>query len=152
RVTGVDPSREGMPVEIGLVMTDRALFDEGDDSARVAGYGPVPAALARMLARCGSTRDAQVSPAKAWLRRLLLDPVDSALADADPRRRLFTGPLRRFVLTRDQECAMPYCSAPIQDVDHIRRARDGGPTTADNGQGLCAACNLDKEGEDLQTE
>lgn len=47
---------------------------------------------------------------------------------------------------------MPYCHAPIQDVDHVTRARDGGATTADNGQGLCRACNLDKETEGLRTE
>ena len=152
RVTGVDPSREGMPVEIGLVMTDRALLDEGEDPARAPGYGPVPAALARMIATSGSTRSVDVTKASAWLRRLLLDPVDSTLAEVDGRRRLFSGPLRRFVIARDQECAMPYCHAPIQDVDHVTRARDGGATTADNGQGLCRACNLDKETEGLRTE
>ena len=152
RVTGVDPSRGGMPVEIGLVMTDRALLDEGEDPARAPGYGPVPAALARMIAASGSTRSVDVTKATAWLRRLLLDPVDSTLAEVDGRRRLFSGPLRRFVIARDQECAMPYCHAPIQDVDHVTRARDGGATTADNGQGLCRACNLDKETEGLRTE
>ncbi len=152
RVTGVDPAREGVPVEIGLVMTDRALLDEGEDPARAPGYGPVPAALARMIAASGSTRDVEVGEARAWLRRLLLDPVDSTLAEVDGRRRCFTGPLRRFVVARDQECAMPYCHAPIQDVDHVARARDGGATTADNGQGLCRACNLDKETEELRTE
>ncbi|MGC5583293.1 DUF222 domain-containing protein [Ornithinimicrobium sp. W1665] len=152
RVTGVDPSREGMPVEIGLVMTDRALFDEGGDPARAPGYGPVPAALARMIAASGSTRGVDVASATAWLRRLLLDPVDSTLAETDGRRRLFSGPLRRFVVARDQECAMPYCHAPVQDVDHVTRARDGGATTAANGQGLCRACNLDKEAEGLRTE
>src|SRR5699024_3901518 len=90
--------------------------------------------------------------ARAWLRRLFLDPVDSTVEDVDRGRRLFTGPLRRFVLARDQECAMPRCSAPIQDVDHVTRARDGGPTSASNGQGTCRSCNLDKESEDVGTE
>lgn len=152
RITGVDPRREGMPVEIGLVMTDRSLADEGQDSARVPGYGPVPAVLARMIAATGSTRGGEVAAARAWLRRVFLDPVDSTVEDVDRRRRLFTGPLRRFVLTRDQECAMPRCSAPIQDVDHVTRARDGGPTSAANGQGTCRSCNLDKEAEGVETE
>lgn len=152
RITGVNPAREGMPVEIGLVMTDRALADEGRDSARVPGYGPVPAMLARMIASCGSTRGGDVIAARAWLRRLFLDPVDSTVQDVDRRRRLFTGPLRRFVMTRDQECATPWCHAPVQDVDHVTRARDGGETTAANGQGLCQSCNLDKEAEDLRTD
>lgn len=152
RITGVDPATQGIPVEIGLVMSDRALLGDGEDAARVPGFGPVPAALARMIAALGSTRGGEVSAARAWIRRLVLDPIDSTLADLDKGRRVFTGPLRRFVLTRDQECAMPYCTAPIQDVDHVDRARDGGGTTGSNGQGLCQACNLDKEAEDLSTE
>jgi hypothetical protein len=32
---------------------------------------------------------------------------------------------------------MPYCTAPIRHLDHIIAFRDGGPTTASNGQGLC---------------
>lgn len=152
RVTGVDPAREGMPVEIGLVMTDRSLVDDGADSARVPGYGPVPAVLARLIAATGSSRGGDVGSSRAWLRRLFLDPVDSTVQDVDGRRRLFTGPLRRLVVTRDQECAVPWCHAPIQDVDHLVRARDGGATTASNAQGTCRSCNLDKETEGVTTE
>ncbi|WP_131103969.1 HNH endonuclease [Ornithinimicrobium sufpigmenti] len=160
RLTGIDPTTHGLPVEIGIVMTDRALFNDGAQSARVPGYGPVPAAVARMLAAFGTTRpdtarhlagEGATDRATAWVRRLFTDPLDGSLAQIDTRRRLFSGALRRFVLARDQECVMPYCGATIRSVDHVDRARDGGATSGDNGQGMCEACNLDKEAEDLTT-
>ena len=39
----------------------------------------------------------------------------------------------------------PYCDAPIRHIDHATPAARGGPTTADNGRGTCAACNYAKE-------
>ncbi|NOP38991.1 HNH endonuclease, partial [Calidifontibacter sp. DB2511S] len=36
-------------------------------------------------------------------------------------------------------------------IDHIRRHTDGGPTSMDNGQGLCASCNYLKEHPDWHT-
>lgn len=161
RLTGVDPTTCGVPVEVGLVMTDRSLFDDGDQSARVPGLGPVPASVARMLAAYGTTRPGTADRlhadgtaakrAATWVRRLFTDPVDGSLSQMDTRRRLFTSAARRFIIARDQECAMPYCTAVIRSIDHIDRARDQGPTSIDNGQGLCESCNLDKETEELRT-
>ncbi|SON62811.1 hypothetical protein MSIMFI_04340 [Mycobacterium simulans] len=39
----------------------------------------------------------------------------------------------------------PYCDAPIRHRDHARPRSRGGPTTADNGLGLCERCNYVKE-------
>uniref|UniRef100_UPI0036F28F21 HNH endonuclease n=1 Tax=Mycobacterium simulans TaxID=627089 RepID=UPI0036F28F21 len=39
----------------------------------------------------------------------------------------------------------PYCDAPIRHRDHARPRSRGGPTTADNGRGLCQRCNYVKE-------
>ncbi len=63
----------------------------------------------------------------------------------DSTRRSFAGNLRRFVGVRDGLCRTPWCGAPIRHVDHVRRAADGGETSARNGQGLCEACNLAKD-------
>src|SRR5690606_10310136 len=49
RLTGREPA-DGMPVEVGLVMTDRALLGLSDEAGSVEGYGPVPAPYARDLA------------------------------------------------------------------------------------------------------
>ena len=49
---------------------------------------------------------------------------------------------------RDQVCRIPWCGAPIRNIDHIRPFHQGGPTAADNLQGLCEACNQAKEAPD----
>ena len=45
RVTGIASGAH--PIEISLIMTDRALLAEGDEPAHVHGYGSVPAEVAR---------------------------------------------------------------------------------------------------------
>lgn len=57
RLTGVSQP-EDLPVEIGLVMTDTALFAGAGGGARIVGGGPIPAAVARAIA-AGSGRTAE---------------------------------------------------------------------------------------------
>lgn len=68
----------------------------------------------------------------------------------DSTRRCFTGNLRRFLILRDQTCRTPWCDAPIRHLDHVTPSTAGGPTSADNAQGLCEACNHAKEGPGWQ--
>lgn len=141
RVTGQEAA-SAVPVEVCLVMTDRALLGTSRTPARLLGHGPLPAGLARRLVR-GS--DAATTQARVWVRRLFTDPTSGELVAMDSRRRTFGGELRRLLVLRDDVCRTPWCDAPIGHVDHVRRAADGGPTSAHNGQGLCVACNLSKE-------
>ncbi|MFK5581925.1 HNH endonuclease [Serinicoccus sp. LYQ131] len=83
--------------------------------------------------------------ARAWVRRLYVDPGTGVLRDRDPRRRLFTGGIRALVIARDRTCRSSWCGAPLRTVDHITRFSEGGLTTADNGRGLCERCNLARE-------
>ncbi|SOC52140.1 HNH endonuclease [Ornithinimicrobium cerasi] len=230
---------DGIDVEVGLVITDAALFGGTSDAADLVGYGPVPAETARDLlrpraeaaqdpgptqgacdgssspdgpdgaersvcpdgARCtdfacsmlhgvvpdvsahatgqaatdtdtdadsdaatstrtGSATDTDtatatatdtatdtdtVVAAKVWLRRLFADPATGRLLTRDTRKRFFTGALRDLVIARDQTCRHAWCGAPIRHVDHIQRFADDGATDDDNGQGLCARCNLARE-------
>ncbi len=132
---GVPP---GVNVEIGLVVTDQALFG-GDDEPALLDGEVMPAALARALVAnlpAGS---------KAWIRRLYTRPESGQLAAMDSRRRLFDENLRRFILTRDQRCRTPWCDAPIRHADHVQPAARGGPTAASNGDGLSADCNYVRE-------
>lgn len=85
--------------------------------------------------------------AKVWLRRLYADPVTDVLSGRDSRRRNFTGPLRAFLVARDRTCRNAWCGAPVRDIDHIHRRRDGGLATEENGRGLCRRCNLARERE-----
>src|SRR5262249_10364627 len=63
----------------------------------------------------------------------------------ETHRRCFTSTQREYLRLRDQVCATPYCEAPIRHADHTTPNVDGGPTTLDNGQSLCEACNYAKQ-------
>ncbi|WP_249138601.1 HNH endonuclease signature motif containing protein [Phycicoccus avicenniae] len=132
------------PVEVHLVMTDRALLGTGDGSrtvsepARIPGHGSVPAPVARSWLR-------GAGEGSVWLRRLYGSPDGRDLVALDSRRRLFGGLLRRMLVLRDDVCVTPWCDAPIVQGDHTHPARDAGDTTFTNGSGACARCNLVKE-------
>ena len=146
RLTG-QARADDVPVEVQLVMTDRTLLGGDDTPARIVGHGPIPAALARALVRAGSAGE----QARVWVRRLFTNPVTGDLIAMDSRRRVFPVGLRRFFVIRDEVCRTPWCDAPIRHADHVRRAADGGETSADNGQGLCEACNQAKEAPGWET-
>jgi hypothetical protein len=143
RITGASVDAGGrpvIPVSIGLVMTDRALLDGTHHPAAIADHGPIPAALARELV----LRSADVG-ARTWLRRLYTSPETGELAAMDSRQRIFPSALATFLRLRDQWCRTPWCNAPIRHADHIVAATDGGPTSAESGQGLCESCNYAKQ-------
>src|SRR3954453_1962163 len=135
RTTGCADAAD-IDVEVQVVMTDSALLTDDHTPARVVGYGPIHAALARQIVG---------QAPRAWLRRLYTHPDSNALVAMDSRRRSFDGELREFLVARDQGCRPPWCDAPIRHADHVTRAVDGGDTSAENGQGLCEACNYAKE-------
>jgi hypothetical protein len=63
----------------------------------------------------------------------------SQVLDVGRERRLFTGPLRRALVLRDQGCAFPGCDRPPRwcDGHHITHWTDGGPTRLTNAVLLC---------------
>lgn len=150
RTTGLaDAGR--VPLRIGLVMTDRTLLAGGAEPAVLPGYGTVPADWAReLVARAlGNSGTIAGEPLKdrerVWLERLFTAPETGQLVALDSKARLFPASMGRFLRTRDQTCRTSYCDAPTRHFDHVVPAAAGGPTTADNGQCLCAFCNLTKE-------
>ena len=101
RLTGQEPATGvpvEIPVEVQVVMSDRALLGDDHTAAQLVGGGPIPAALAR---------DLVAEAAQVWVRRLYAAPVDGALVAMDSRRRAFDGKLRQFLITRDQTCRTP---------------------------------------------
>jgi hypothetical protein len=168
-ITGTPGGISG--IDINLVMTDRTLLQADSEPARLTGYGTVPAAWARELLAPGhaakrrhrsTTADSNAAGSnschedavqetnaaaelKVWLRRLYTAPDTGDLVAMDSKRRLFPPPLRRFIQVRDDTCRTPYCDAPIRHHDHIVPWHDNGPTSLENGAGLCEACNHTKE-------
>jgi hypothetical protein len=141
RVTGQAGAPE-VPVEVQLVMTDKALLGGDDTPARLVGYGVIPASLGRALVRgAGGVADR----ARVWVRRLYTSPTTGELIAMDSRRRNFDGGLRHFIIVRDDVCRTPWCDAPIRHADHVLPVADGGETTEEGGQGLCEACNYAKQ-------
>ena len=144
------------PIEVQLVITDRALFGVGDpirsldEPGRIPGHGSVPAPVVRSwLREGGGVGD---DAALVWLRRLFTSPDGRDLVGMDSRRRLFTGLLRQMLVLRDDVCATPFCEGRIVHADHAHPARDGGPTSLGNGSGLCARCNFVKEAPGWRVE
>ncbi len=143
RVTG-QARADRVPVEVQVVISDPALLTTGagaDDPAQLPGYGSVPAGWVRDLVE-GAYGDAD---ARVWLRRLYATPDRSQLVAMESTRRTFPPGLRRFLRTRDGTCRTPWCDAPIRHHDHVDDRCRGGPTSVDNGQGLCERCNYTKQ-------
>ena len=140
RITG-RPAAQPVPVAVNLVISDQALLGVRRGAAVIAGYGPVPSAVAQNLIAAAVSDPAS----SATLRRLYANPASGALVAMESRARLFPKGLADFIEVRDQRCRTPYCDAPIRHRDHATPHRRGGPTSAANGLGLCERCNYIKE-------
>jgi hypothetical protein len=147
RVTG-QAAADQVPVEINLVMTDRALLTApgpgGQEPALLEGE-PLPAEIARALALDAG----ELTP--VWLRRLYTAAHSGQLVAMETSRRAFTPAQRRFLRLRDRYCRTPWCEAAIRHADHVTEAGRGGPTHIDNGQGYCQACNHAKQAPGWRT-
>lgn len=137
--TGSQQSAAGVPaqsVELCLVMSDHALFGGADDAARLEGFGPIPAELAREIVAGALSAEERVG-----IRRLYTSPATGALVAMESASRVFRGNLAKLIRLRDQFCRTPWCNARIRHIDHPHDAAQGGPTSGHNGQGLCESCN-----------
>jgi hypothetical protein len=132
------PVAAPVPVAVNLTVSDATLLDGGHAPGWIAGYGPVPAGIARDLVATA------IEEAHATLRRLYTTSAGSLVA-MDSRSRTFPAALALFIDLRDQSCRTPWCDAPIRHRDHVVPDAAGGPTSGGNGQGLCEACNQAKE-------
>ena len=100
-----------------------------DEPGELAGYGPIPAPIARQIA---------ADPDSTW-RRLLTDPVSGTLLDYGRRTYRPPAPLAGFLRARDGECRYPGCRRPAVacEIDHVQPWQHGGATSEDN---LCCLC------------
>jgi hypothetical protein len=116
---GGDRPQVVVTVDLGTLRTQigTATLDDG---------GPLSPAAARRIA-C----DAAILPT-------VLGGAGQVL-DVGRERRLFTGPLRRALIVRDNGCAFPGCDRPSRwcDGHHMIHWSDGGPTSLNNAVLLC---------------
>ncbi len=113
----------GRGPHIRVTVAASTLLGLDEQPGELAGYGPIPAAMARQIA---------ADPDATW-RRLLTDPVSGVLLDHGVTVYRPPPSLARHVKARDQVCAFPGCRQPAErcDLDHRKRFPDG-PTSADN--------------------
>jgi len=123
---GKEP-RGSSRVQVRVTVDLPTLLGLAENPAELAGYGPLPAALARRLAK-----DAE------WVR-LVTDPMTGELLDLGRHRYRPALPLDRFVRARDQVCRWPGCYQPAErcDLDHAHDFDRGGETTRANLGPLC---------------
>lgn len=155
-VLGREGAMEQVELDVGVVITDRALLlPDSGDPARIAGYGAVPPEAIREQLRACLTPPAPSSvdrpvadplgadgPAvRAVLRRLYTHPTSGELVAVESQGRAFPAALGRFLTWRDTSCRGPFCNAAARQHDHVHPHARGGPTSASNGQELCAHCN-----------
>ncbi|VXB87778.1 HNH endonuclease [Nocardioides sp. AX2bis] len=153
RVTG-QVVADAVPVAVHLVGAGGSFFGgtgfagaAGDDlhePVLLPGYGTVPAAWARDLLVTAAAHDD--SRLASWIRRIVTDPRSGAVVAMSSTQRGFPEQLADLVAVRDAGiCRTPWCDAPIRHSDHVVAVAEGGPTSEENAQGLCAACNWAKE-------
>ncbi len=123
------PKAQGLRPCIQVTVALSTLLGCDEQPGELAGYGPIPAALARRIA---------ADPTGTW-RRLVTDPLSGALLDYARSTYRPPADLADFVLARDQTCTFPGCARPAHrcDLDHQAPYDDGGPTAEPNLAALC---------------
>lgn len=120
-------TQQGRPVSVNVTVPFTTLTGLGDAPGELAGYGPIPAPVARRLAGAGVWR---------WLGH---DPVTGALLSYGRTRYVPPAELVEFILARDAECRMPGCHRPARgcELDHTI-PYPVGVTAAANLGALCS--------------
>lgn len=115
------------PITVNVTVDLPTLLGLAENPGQLAGYGAIPASLARSLAS-----DSQ------W-RRFITEPTTGALLDFGRESYEPPQPLVDFLLARDRTCRFPGCRAPayLSDLDHARSWESGGETSAQNLGALC---------------
>jgi hypothetical protein len=121
----VQPHRR--PLTVNVTIDLPTLLGLAENPGQLAGYGPIPAAIARELAS-----DAQ------W-KRFITEPQTGNLLDFGRESYQPPQQLKDFLIARDRTCRFPGCrrSALLSDLDHAQSWESGGRTSAENIGALC---------------
>jgi hypothetical protein len=137
-LAGVDPTHAGAAtpaprkgvIQLSIGLTTLACLD--DEPADIAGFGPIPADLARQIAT-------QLATTAHW-RYAVIDDNGDLAAEGRLRYRP-TAAQTAFIRARDRTCRAPGCRKPamVCHIDHNQDWAHGGPTLITNLCNLCAA-------------
>ena len=123
----VDVKLHRRPVTVNVTIDLPTLLGLAENPGQLAGYGAIPASVARALASDGK-----------W-QRFITDPQTGTLLDYG--RESYEPPqaLVDFLIARDRTCRFPGCrqSAARADLDHAQSCESGGETSAANLGALC---------------
>ena len=125
--SAVDVKLHRRPVTVNVTIDLPTLLGLAENPGQLAGYGAIPASVARALASDGK-----------W-QRFITDPQTGTLLDFG--RESYEPPqaLIDFLIARDRTCRFPGCrhSAARADLDHAQRWESGGKTSPENLGALC---------------
>ena len=125
--TADDVRTHRRPITISVAIDLPTLLGLAENPGQLAGYGAIPASVARRLAADGN-----------W-QRFISDPATGNLLDFG--REKYTPPqeLVDFLLARDRICRFPGCRRIGQssDIDHAQSWESGGETNPANLGLLC---------------
>jgi len=116
----------GPAAQVNVTVSASSLLGLTQEPGELAGYGPIPAEVAREIA------------GDATWRRLLTDPASGTLLDYGRTRYRPPAALAEFVRARDMTCTFPGCrrAADRCELDHEIPYPDG-PTSAANLDPKC---------------
>jgi hypothetical protein len=121
-------TRQGQRPAVQVTVALSTLIGLDEQPGELAGYGPIPAALARAIAH---------DPTGTW-RRVVTDPIGRLIRYG---RRTYRPPaaLRDHVITLHATCTFPGCrrQARTAELDHIHPFLAGGDTDPDNMHPAC---------------
>ena len=115
------------PISISVAVDLPTLMGLAENPGQLAGYGAIPASVARKLAAEGS-----------W-QRFISDPTTGNLLDFGREKYIPPQELVDFLLARDRTCRFPGCrrSGQLADIDHAQSWESGGETNPANLGLLC---------------
>jgi hypothetical protein len=130
--SSADVALHRRPITVNVTIDLPTLLGLSENPGQLAGYGAIPASVARALASDGK-----------W-KRFITDPQTGALLDYG--RETYSPPqaLIDFLIARDRTCRFPGCrkSAALSDLDHAQSWEEGGTTSLDNLGALCRRHHL----------
>lgn len=115
------------PLTVNVTIDLPTLLGLAENPGQLAGYGAIPAAVARQLA------------SDATWKRFITEPQSGNLLDFGRESYQPPQALKDFLIARDRTCRFPGCrrSALLSDLDHAQSWDSGGATSPDNIGALC---------------